>query len=213
MNVCFAVQEMNVPMSQYIEWPITLFIVQLRLVRWAVGTWSPNCFTSLCYSRMRYGPHTSSEPSSLCSDGYNNNNRFPFIANANSITQRHIRYLSICYQQIRGFPTNIHMNESTRCLLTKLFWHVRKWWLPESERQSAYSTLTNWFHVRYEDKKIIYICYVLYMVCIVFVKMNQTMFYRKTFLYEDVWKKREDPKEKEIRFYIKVFAYSTALSG
>lgn len=94
----------------------------------------------------------------------------------------------------------------------KLFWQVRKWWLPESERQSAYSTLTNWFHVRYEEKKI-YICYVLYMVCIVFVKINQTMFYRKTFLYEDVWKDGKDPKEKEIRLYIKVFAYSTALSG
>lgn len=25
MNVRFAVQEMNVPMSQYIEWPMTLF--------------------------------------------------------------------------------------------------------------------------------------------------------------------------------------------
>lgn len=43
----------------------------------------------------------------------------------------------------------------------------------------------NWFRVRYEEKKI-YICYVLYMVCIVFVKMTQTMFYRNTFLYEDV---------------------------
>jgi len=73
------------------------------------------------------------------------------------------------------------------------FRQVRKWWLPESEHQSAYSTITNWFRVRYEEKKI-YICYVLYMVCIVFVKINQTMFYRKTFSYEYVWKDGKNPK-------------------
>lgn len=33
---------------------------------------------------------------------------------------------------------------------------------------------TNWFIVRYEEK--LYICYVLYMVCTVFVKNNQTCF-------------------------------------
>lgn len=39
------------------------------------------------------------------------------------------------------------------------------------------------------------------------------MFYRNKFLWEDVWKEGRDPYEKEIRLYIKVFAYSTALSG
>lgn len=47
MNVCFAVQEMNVPMSQYIEWPITMFEVRLWLVRWTAGTKiQKNFFTS-----------------------------------------------------------------------------------------------------------------------------------------------------------------------
>lgn len=33
------------------------------------------------------------------------------------------------------------------------------------------------------------------------------------FLYEGVRRDGNNPEEKEIRFYIKVFAYSTALSG
>ena len=55
-----------------------------------------------------------------------------------------------------------------------------------------------WIHVRYGDTKKIYICYVLYMVCIVFVKMNQTMFYRKmVYVKEGVREKvAEFPREK-----------------
>lgn len=48
------------------------------------------------------------------------------------------------------------------------------------------------------------------MVCIVFVKINQTMFYRKD---EDVLYEKTGMDPNEIRLYIKVFAYSTALSG
>lgn len=57
MNVCFAVQEMNVPMSQYIEWH------HYVVFRRPVATWSPNCSTFSVFSCMRWA-QTSSEPSS-----------------------------------------------------------------------------------------------------------------------------------------------------
>lgn len=194
MNVCFAVQEMNVTVTRYI---VTSAAAIGEMSSWHIKSKLFYFSVLFLYAVITNGPRTGSEPSSLCSDKW-----FPFIANASSITQIHIRYIAICYKQMRGFPSYIHMNESTQWLLTEIsntFWQVRKWWLPGSERQSAYSTLTNWFHVRYEEKKF-YICYVLYMVCIVFVKINQTMFYRKTFFCEDVWKDRRIPRKKKLDY-------------
>lgn len=168
MNVCFAVQEMNVPMSQYIEWPVTSFIAQLRLVRWAAGTLSPNCFTSLCALSQAPFVLTATK-----------NNQSHFIANASSITQRHIR----CYVHL--LPTNQRFSDKyphewidsmSAYWNLKLFWQARKWWLPGSERQSAYSTLTNWFHVRYEGKKNLYLLYTVYgMYCICKDKSNRVL--------------------------------------
>ncbi len=164
MNVCFAVQEMNVPMSQYIEWPITSFMVQLRLVRRAAGASSPNCFTSLC---------TPSQ-APCCSDGCKSD-QFHFVAKASSI-----RCISICYQQIRGSPTKFPhewIDSMSAYWNLKPFWRARKWWLPESEHQSAYSTLTNWFHVRYKGgKKNLYLLYTVYgMYCICKDKSNRVL--------------------------------------
>lgn len=88
------------------------------------------------------------------------------------------------------------MNQPNVCLL-KSFDRWESGDCLESESQSAHFNELVSCKIRGEKKKKIYICYVLYMVCIVFVKMNRAVFYRTTLLYEDIWKYGTDPKEEK----------------
>lgn len=184
MNVCFAVQEMNVPMSQYIESPITLLIVQLRLVRWPVGTMSPNCFNFSVL--FLYAVITDKLPFFW---RLPKKHLFPLTANA--ILIKPSKTNQIYFHPLQTNPRFswqiFPLNESTQCLLTEISFDKWEWcmiaWKWASKCIFYFRKLVS---CKIRVKKKIYICYVLYMVCIVFVKMNQTMFYRKTFLYEDV---------------------------
>lgn len=161
---------------------------------------------------LYYGPTQVLSQVPVCSCGYKKKVFIVLLKLVQSLRDISNRF-STCYQQIRGFPRN-NPHEWIDSMSAK-------WNLLTSEKVViAWKWASKWIYYfnklvscKIWGKKKIYICYVLYMVCIVFVKINQTMFYRKTFLYEDVWKDGRDPTEKEIRLYIKIFAYSTALSG
>lgn len=183
MNVCFAVQEMNVPMSQYIEWPITLCAVRLRPVRRAAGTLSPNCFTSLCALSQAPFVLTAAKRTGFLS-------RVQQLTDASDISPPAAKKSEVFSDK---YPHEwIDSMSALRNLQT--LW-VRKWRLPESERRSAYSTLTNWFHVRYEgEKKNLYLlCTVHGMYCICKDKSNRGL--QEDVLVRGCMKRREGSQE------------------
>ena len=124
--------------------------------------------------------------------------KLPLVLTATTTTGflwvRHIRYISTRYQNksVVFWQIPTWMNRLDVCLLKSQTLltseKVMIAWKWASKCVFYFNKLVS---CKIRGKKKIYICYVLYMVCIVFVKINQTMFYRKTFLYEDVWKDRK----------------------
>lgn len=135
-------------------------------------------------------PVTGYESNSLCFDGYAKTAFILFFLGQFSHTDTSNRsqlfFLFFFNKQIRSLAPNlrscaIHVNDS------KTFWPIRKWWLLESERQSAYSTLTNWLHVRYRGDNLYLLCNVHGVYCICKDKSNHVL---HKDLLEDVWKKK-----------------------
>lgn len=127
-------------MSQYIEWPGWHIKSQLFHI-------SVSYPSAVITNGLQAG----------CSSGYKNKPVFPFFVLAISI-----RSISLCSQQIRQISTWI--NRLSVCLL-KFF---DQWKSADClNARVKEHTLTNWYHVRYEEKKVLYLlCTVYAMYCI-----------------------------------------------
>lgn len=192
MNVCFAVQEMNVPMSQCIEWPI---IVQLRLVMMSSRHFKSKIVSLLCvlWAKLPSFWRQRQQQQQTTTTGFL---LLPTLVHSKT----HQIYFHLLPTNPRFSDKYIHMNESTRCLLTEISFDEC-----ESDdclkRKSAYSTLTNWFPCKIQGRKKIYICYVLYMVCIVFVKINQNRVLQEDVLVRGCMKRRgRIPRKKKLDY-------------
>lgn len=162
MNVCFVVQEMNVPMSQYIDCPVALFVVRLR---------SMCRVTDISESHLNmvimYGLRAVSEPSSHLSFVHTAIQATVFSLQLPEIGQsQDTPRVSACYPRNQRFTPQIStwMNRLNVCLLKSF-----------DKRESddclkvrvKVQTLANWFHVRYNEKKGLYLlCTVHGMYCI-----------------------------------------------
>lgn len=130
-----------------------------------------------------------SEPSSLCSDGYNSNQSH-FIANTSST-----RCISICYKSnksevLRQISTwmsrlDVCLLKSQTLLTSEKVMIAWKW---ASKCVFYFNKLVS---CKIRGEKKIYICYILYMVCIVFVKINQNRVLQDNVLVWGCMKRRE----------------------
>lgn len=205
----FAVQEMNVPMSQ-VHW-MTRNVASSG----AAGALNPTGFPSPRYTRIpiaNQGGATHAGSAGAYKHKKPINRLFPFY--------RPIWFdLNFSLPATNKFTATWMWNQPDVCRPKTVWQAAGSWW--ELKRAHTFNQLVSckiW-----GGTKKIYICYVLYMVCIVFVKMktkkeNRPVFFRTMLLFEDVWKMKKIrgriPRRKKIRLYSirkKVFAYSTAL--
>lgn len=193
MNVCFAVQKMNVPMSQCIEWPPTRDPRtkqpnKVRLGLKLIFRARPHSF-----KQLQQTPPCPPPPTPLSTPRWDRSVTWDTSARHQPIRGS----ARIRTRRPRPFRENV-----------MIVWKVH------AVGRSASCK------IKWTGKKSS--IFVMYCTCIVFVKRKSTRFTgRRSCPMKNNEQNRKKlrknkpgrTQEKQIRFYIKVFAYSMALSG